>query len=162
MVRNIARIAVVAAAFAAAHADLRAQNYQTPPKAIVDILDAAPTPTVLLSPDRSVVALLERRSMPTIADLSEPIHRLAGARINPKTNGRQLRTGAGIGITLKPVAGGAERRISDCRRARTSAVSRSRRTAGISPSRTRNPPVSSYGSRTSLPARPGSCPVRIG
>jgi dipeptidyl aminopeptidase/acylaminoacyl peptidase len=112
MVRNIARIAVVAAAFAAAHADLRAQNYQTPPKAIVDILDAAPTPTVLLSPDRSVVALLERRSMPTIADLSEPIHRLAGARINPKTNGRQLRTGAGIGITLKPVAGGAERRIS--------------------------------------------------
>ena len=112
MVKNLARIAVVAAAVAVGHADLHAQNYQTPPKAIVDILDAAPTPTVLLSPDRTVVALLERRSMPTIGDLSEPIHRLAGARINPKTNGRQQRTGAGIGITLKPIAGGSERKVS--------------------------------------------------
>jgi dipeptidyl aminopeptidase/acylaminoacyl peptidase len=112
MVKNLARIAVVAAAVAIGHADLHAQNYQTPPKAIVDILDAAPTPTVLISPDRTVVALLERRSMPTIGDLAEPIHRLAGARINPKTNGRQQRTGAGIGITLKPIAGGSERKVS--------------------------------------------------
>ena len=37
-----------------------AQTYQLPPKAVVDILDAAPTPTVIVAPDRQTVALLER------------------------------------------------------------------------------------------------------
>jgi len=44
---------------------------------------------VVVSPDHRTVALLNRRSMPTIAELAQPIHRIAGARINPKTNGRQ-------------------------------------------------------------------------
>ena len=42
-------------------------GYQLPPKVIVDILDAAPPPTVELSPTRDTLALLERASMPTIA-----------------------------------------------------------------------------------------------
>jgi len=75
-----------------------ASGYQLPPKVIVDILDAAPTPTVIVAPNRLMVALLERKSMPGIAELAEPIHRLAGARINPRTNGRQQRTGAATGI----------------------------------------------------------------
>ena len=61
-----------------------ASGYQLPPKVIVDILDAAPTPTVVVSPNRQTVALLERRSMPSIADLAEPIHRLAGAAHQPE------------------------------------------------------------------------------
>ncbi|MEO6235868.1 MAG: S9 family peptidase, partial [Vicinamibacterales bacterium] len=89
----------------AAQSSTQAGGYRVPPKVIVDILDAAPTPSVVVSPDRQMIALFERKSMPSIADLAEPIHRLAGARINPRTNGRQQRTGAGSGITLKSLAG---------------------------------------------------------
>jgi dipeptidyl aminopeptidase/acylaminoacyl peptidase len=87
-------------------------GYLVPPKVIVDMLDAPPTPSVIVAPDRRAIALLERRSMPTIAELAEPIHRIAGARINPRTNGRQQRGGSIIGITLKSIAGGAEKRVS--------------------------------------------------
>jgi dipeptidyl aminopeptidase/acylaminoacyl peptidase len=87
-------------------------GYLTPPQVIVDMLDAAPTPTVVVSPDRRMIALLERRSMPTIADLAQPIHRIAGTRINPRTNGRQIRTGAVYALTLKTIAGGAERKVT--------------------------------------------------
>src|SRR5215510_3975277 len=86
-------------------------GYLTPPQVIVDTLDAPPTPTVSLSPDRRTVALLSRRSMPTIAELAEPIHRIAGARINPKTNGRQQRGGGITAITLKSIADGVEKKI---------------------------------------------------
>jgi dipeptidyl aminopeptidase/acylaminoacyl peptidase len=107
----------VACALVAVTAGVRAQSpstttgYLLPPKVIVDILDAPPTPTVLVSPNRQMLALLERKSMPGIADLAEPIHRIAGARINPRTNGRQQRTGAATGITIKTIADGTDRKI---------------------------------------------------
>lgn len=87
-------------------------GYLTPPKVIVDILDAPPTPRVIVGPSRRMVALLYSRSMPTIAELAGPIHRIAGARVNPKTNGRQQRGGGIIGITLKSIADGTERNIT--------------------------------------------------
>lgn len=87
-------------------------GYLTPPRVIVDILDAAPAPTVIVSPDHRLVALLDRRSMPTIADLAEPIHRIAGTRINPRTNGRQQRTGSVFGITLRAISDGTDRKIT--------------------------------------------------
>ena len=87
-------------------------GYLTPPKVIVDILDAPPTPSVVVSPDHRTVALLNRRSLPTIAELAQPIHRVAGARINPKTNGRQQRGGNVIAITLKSIAEGAEKKVT--------------------------------------------------
>jgi dipeptidyl aminopeptidase/acylaminoacyl peptidase len=90
----------------------KSSGYLTPPKVIVDILDAPPTPGVAVAPDRRTVALLARRSMPTIAELAEPIHRIAGARINPKTNGRQQRGGGVTAITLKSIADGTERKVS--------------------------------------------------
>jgi dipeptidyl aminopeptidase/acylaminoacyl peptidase len=89
-----------------------ASRYLTPPRVIVDILDAPPTPGVIVSPDRHTIALLERRSMPTIAELAQPIHRIAGARINPKTNGRQQRSGGIVAITLRSIAGGTERKVN--------------------------------------------------
>ena len=94
-----------------------------PPKVIVDILDAQPTPTVIVSPDRRTMALLDRLSMPTIAQLAEPIHRIAGTRINPKTNGRQQRTGSVFAITVKSIADGAERKITVPPNANISGVS---------------------------------------
>jgi dipeptidyl aminopeptidase/acylaminoacyl peptidase len=50
--------------------------------------------------------------MPTIAELTQPIHRIAGARINPRTNGRQQRAGSVIAITLKSIADGTERKVT--------------------------------------------------
>ena len=73
----------------------RAQNnlqYQQPPKSIVDIVEALPTPGVELSPAGGAVGkrwmLIERFSgLPTIAELAQPELRLAGLRFNPKTDG---------------------------------------------------------------------------
>jgi len=82
-------------------------RYQVPPKPIADILDAKPLPSVVVSPSRQDIVLLERSSMPAIAELSQPMLRLAGARINPKTNGPH-RTLPLTGITIQ--------RLSDNRR----------------------------------------------
>ena len=86
-------------------------GYQLPPKAIVDILDAPPTPMAVISPAQNVMALLDRASMPKIADLAEPMLRLAGARINPKTNGPHSPAPI-LGITFKRVADGVETKVA--------------------------------------------------
>ena len=86
-------------------------GYLTPPKAIVDILDAAPLPNVVVSPTHEVMALLPRHSMPPIAEVSQPMLRLAGIRINPRTNGPH-RVIASTGITLRSTTGGTERTIA--------------------------------------------------
>jgi hypothetical protein len=67
-------------------------KYQQPPKAIVDIVDALPTPGVELSPEGNAGGkrwmLIEHfAGLPTIADLAQPELRLAGLRFNPKTDG---------------------------------------------------------------------------
>jgi dipeptidyl aminopeptidase/acylaminoacyl peptidase len=87
------------------------EPYKTPPQVIVDILDTPPLPGANVSPDRQWLLLLEQRSMPTIAELAQPMLRLAGDRINPRTTGPQL-PGAITGLALKRVADGSERRIS--------------------------------------------------
>ena len=74
---------------------VRAQNnlqYQLPPKAIVEIVDALPTPGIEISPAGGGAGkrwmLIEHFSgLPTIADLAQPELRLAGLRFNPKTDG---------------------------------------------------------------------------
>jgi dipeptidyl aminopeptidase/acylaminoacyl peptidase len=86
-------------------------GYQLPPNVIVDILDAPPPPAVEVSPTRDVVALIERASMPTIAEISQPMLRLAGRRINPRTNGPH-RAQVGRAIVLKTIADGVERKVT--------------------------------------------------
>ena len=56
------------------------------------------------------MALLDRASMPKIADLAEPMLRLAGSRINPKTNGPHNPASI-LGITLKKIADGVETKV---------------------------------------------------
>ena len=85
-------------------------GYLTPPKTIVEILDAEPLPGTLLSPDAKTIALSRRKPMPTIGEVAEPMLRLAGHRINPKTNGPHLLR-IQTGLTLKTIAGGAERAV---------------------------------------------------
>lgn len=86
-------------------------GYRQPPKVIVDLLDAPTTPTVTVSPDRRLLALLERRAMPTVADLARPILRLAGQRIDPRSNGPQERAGAAFAITIRTIADGSDRKV---------------------------------------------------
>jgi dipeptidyl aminopeptidase/acylaminoacyl peptidase len=85
-------------------------RYRLPPAPIPQILDAAPTPAVLLSPDGRAVALLGRAGMPDIAELAEPELRLAGTRINPRTNGPS-RTSHSQSITFQAIHSGAQRQV---------------------------------------------------
>ena len=87
-----------------------APTYQKPPQAIVDIMDAPPLPGVALSPSRDVMALLPRRSMPSIEELARPWLGLAAERIDPSNNGPRG-VPSGTGITLRTIATGVERAI---------------------------------------------------
>lgn len=82
-------------------------TYQTPPKAIVDIVDAPLTPRVSLAADGSWLALLSVQDMPAIADLSQPELRIAGLRLNPRTNGPS-RGVYSTGIILKRLSDNKE------------------------------------------------------
>src|SRR5476651_1285860 len=101
-------------------------RYALPPKAIVDAFDAEPLPQTMLSPNKQVVALTKARTYPTIAELSQPMLRLAGSRVNPKTNGPHRAsglTGTGIySIVLKKIADGAEVSVTMPPQARVSNV----------------------------------------
>ncbi len=86
-------------------------KYLVPPDEIVRILDAPPAPTVTVSPSRDRVAVVERASMPSIAELAQPMLRLAGVRLNPATNGPH-RTPGVTSVTFKAIAGGAVHRVT--------------------------------------------------
>ena len=87
------------------------EPYREPPQAVVDILDAPALPNVSVSPDREWLLFLDRTSMPSIAELAEPILRIAGTRINPANNANSFipRT---IGLRLKRIENGAEHAIA--------------------------------------------------
>ncbi|HZS08223.1 MAG TPA: prolyl oligopeptidase family serine peptidase [Blastocatellia bacterium] len=94
---------------------LAQQGYQKPPKVVTDILDAPPPPLVSLSPTRDRMLLLDHSRYPSIAELAEPMLRLAGLRVNPNINGphRSGRFGASVtGLTLKNVADGKEQKLA--------------------------------------------------
>ena len=101
-------------------------KYVLPPKAIVDAFDVEPLPQTTLSPNKQVVALTKARTYPTIAELSQPMYRLAGARVNPKTHGPHRVSGLpGTGIyaiTIKKIADGAETVVRMPPQARISSV----------------------------------------
>ena len=86
-VLTLPAILFAATASAAAQAGVAESGYLAPPRAIVDILDAPPTPSVLVGPTRDVFVLVEQRSMPSIGWLARPLERLAGYRIDPRNSG---------------------------------------------------------------------------
>ncbi len=85
-------------------------TYQVPPKEIVDIVDAPPTPSVVFNHAYDKLAMLDRASMPSIEDLSSPELRIGGTRIDPLTNGRS-RSRYYTGVTIKDVDGSGEIRL---------------------------------------------------
>lgn len=98
-------------AFVATGTAAAQENYRTPPQVVVDMLDAPPLPTLSVSPDRTWLAMAHRAAMPSIAELAQPMLRLAGLRINPATNGphRQVTYTA---LRFKRVDDGTERAIA--------------------------------------------------
>src|SRR5438093_1732331 len=106
--RVVALLAVLfaPALFAQSHG-YEPPKYLLPPKAIVDAFDIAPLPQTMLSPNKQVLALTYRRAQPTVAELAQPMLRIAGTRVNPKTYGPH-RAALITGITLKKVADGSE------------------------------------------------------
>ncbi len=87
---------------------LAQQNYERPPKEILDVLNAPVPPTPFLSPARDMLALAQPVIYPAISDLAEPMLRLAGVRINPRTNAERSYIYYWTGLTLKRIADGAE------------------------------------------------------
>jgi dipeptidyl aminopeptidase/acylaminoacyl peptidase len=86
-------------------------RYQTPAQAIVDMVDAPPIPQTILSPSRDWIMLLERPALPLLAELAQPELRLAGLRINPRTND-QSRTGQTTGIKLVRIVERTEKAVT--------------------------------------------------
>lgn len=95
-------------------------GYRLPPAPIPRIVDAPPTPALVLSPDRRWLAWLGRRGLPPLAELAEPELPLAGVRINPRRNGRSREAylvslafgGLGTGEEPRPVRLPADARIT--------------------------------------------------
>ena len=83
------------------------ETYQKPPKEIMDVLNATAIPSTSVSPAKDKIALLEPLRYPPISELSQPMLRLAGLRINPLTNS-QHRQQYFVKLTLKNISDGKE------------------------------------------------------
>ncbi len=79
--------------------------YRQPPAAIQQILDAPATPTSVVTPDRSMILLLQRPGLPPISEIAAPEYRVAGIRLDPRTSGPSRQNPA-RGISVMPLAGG--------------------------------------------------------
>ncbi|MGA3239206.1 MAG: prolyl oligopeptidase family serine peptidase [Bryobacteraceae bacterium] len=64
-----------------------AEPYRKPQKDVMDILNAPGTPTLSVSPTNNYALSATPIRYPSIAELAQPMHRIAGMRINPRTNG---------------------------------------------------------------------------
>ncbi|MBA4183016.1 MAG: prolyl oligopeptidase family serine peptidase [Acidobacteria bacterium] len=82
-------------------------SYKKPPKDVLDVLNAATFPQTSISPAKDKILLLEPLTYPSIAELSQPMLRLAGLRINPNTNGAHRQSYA-VKLALKNIADGKE------------------------------------------------------
>ena len=60
-------------------------QYKEPPAPIPALLDAAPSPSASLSPDRKWLLVMGRPALPPISEVAAPELRLAGLRIDPRT-----------------------------------------------------------------------------
>jgi dipeptidyl aminopeptidase/acylaminoacyl peptidase len=103
-------VALLIVASVTVQAQTNVPRYDLPPRDVIAAFDTPPLPQAILSPSRVTMALLYRRPYPTIAELSRPMVRLAGVRVNPRTNGPHL-TARIFGITMKRISDGAETKV---------------------------------------------------
>jgi dipeptidyl aminopeptidase/acylaminoacyl peptidase len=74
---------LVASAFGFAQEDI---TYQKPPQEILDLVDYQRAPSISMDSKREQIVFMYRNTYKTLAEISEEEMRLAGLRINPKTN----------------------------------------------------------------------------
>src|SRR5262245_54443842 len=106
--KNKMIVCLLALALVAPSLAVQAQTtYQKPPKNVLDVLDAPAGTLVSVSPARDKMIVGTPVRYPSIAELAEPMLRLAGSRINPKTNAPHngIRI---VKMTLKNIADGKE------------------------------------------------------
>ena len=84
--------------------------YHQPPKEISDALSAPPTPTASVSPQRDYVIFMQPVRYPPIAEVAQPMLRLAGMRIDVNTNGPHLAPYF-LSYILKRLPGGEDIRL---------------------------------------------------
>lgn len=82
-------------------------GYQMPPEEIASLIDAPWTPSVYVSPYRDWMLLASWPGLPPMAEVAQPELRLAGLRINPRTNGPSRGWNAS-GLTFKRMSDGEE------------------------------------------------------
>ena len=86
-------------------------GWQRPPEPIASLVEAAPSPSLGLSPDRRYLVTVQRESMPGIDVLAAPHLKLAGLRIDAASRGPQLGTKV-TKLTLRALADGSERTLA--------------------------------------------------
>ena len=86
-------------------------RYQLPPREFVELLDAGGAPWIFLAPDSSAWLEVEHPPMPSLEEVARPFLRLAGLRIDPRTNA-QRQLGFGRSLALVERASGARREIA--------------------------------------------------
>src|SRR3954452_6656148 len=99
--------ATLLAVFVVANISFAQQGYKKPPKEVLDVLNAPVTPGISVSPTHDNIILTTGLRYPPLADLAQPMLRLAGRRINPAANSPH-RYQYSVALTLKRVADGSE------------------------------------------------------
>lgn len=87
------------------------QVYMDPPPELAKIVDTPPTPTISVSPDRSLLLVITRPGLPGIDEVSQPELRLAGLRINPRNFGPS-RSRYNDGLSLLKIEDRTERTVT--------------------------------------------------
>lgn len=95
----------------AALAIFGAEGYQKPPKVVLDILNSPATPTLTLNTTHTYAVQGAPVRYPPIAELAQPMRRLAGIRINPLTNGLH-NAYFNSSLTLRKVPAGTEIKVA--------------------------------------------------
>jgi dipeptidyl aminopeptidase/acylaminoacyl peptidase len=85
-------------------------TYRRPPQAVLDVLNAPATPFISVSPTRDRLLMFQPVRYPPISDVSQPMLRLAGLRINPNTNGLH-RAPYYTALTVKRISDGVETQV---------------------------------------------------
>src|SRR5690554_5558090 len=74
---------ILAASFGFAQEDI---TYQKPPQEILDLVDFQRAPSISMDSKKEQIVFMYRNTYKTLIEISEEEMRLAGLRINPKTN----------------------------------------------------------------------------
>ncbi len=104
-------VALCAIAMPATNQVAAQTKYQKPPENILKVLEAPTTPNASVSPAMDYALMFRAIPYPSIADMSQPMLRLAGLRINPLTSG-QHNPAHFTDFVLKHIPDGAEVRVA--------------------------------------------------